>query len=85
MLVDNKRLIVGSINLAPGSFDSRRELGIEVTDKHIIKRMMKIVRHDWKHSHPMDLTDKGLLAEFKRHHIDDAGELAIRRSSKKGK
>ncbi len=85
MLVDNKRLIVGSINLAPGSFDSRRELGIEVTDKHIIKRMMKIVRHDWKHSHPMDLTDEGLLAEFERHHIDDAGELAIRHSSKKRK
>jgi hypothetical protein len=75
--------MVGSMNPAPGSFDSRRELGIAVTDKHIIKRMMKIVGHHSKHSHPMDLTDQGLLAEFKRQHIDHAGELAIRRRAKK--
>ena len=29
LLADSKRAIVGSINLAPGSFDSRRELAIE--------------------------------------------------------
>ncbi len=80
LLLDDRRVIVGSINLAPGSFDSRRELGIEVTDDHIVKRMMKIVRHDWKHSHPLDLTDKGLLqAELEKHKIDEAGALAIRR------
>ena len=32
LLADGKRAIVGSINLAPGSFDSRRELAIEVDD-----------------------------------------------------
>src|SRR5450432_2302750 len=56
LLIDQKRVIVGSINLAPGSFVSRRELAIDVRDKHIVKRMIKIVRHDWKHSHPLDLT-----------------------------
>ena len=30
LLADGERAIVGSINLAPGSFDSRRELAIEV-------------------------------------------------------
>jgi cardiolipin synthase A/B len=77
LLIDQKRVIVGSINLAPGSFDSRRELAIDVNDKHIVKRMIKIVRHDWKHSHPLDLTDEGLLAELERHNIDAADEIAI--------
>jgi phosphatidylserine/phosphatidylglycerophosphate/cardiolipin synthase-like enzyme len=77
LLIDQKRVIVGSINLAPGSFDSRRELAIDVNDKHIVKRMIKIVRHDWKHSHHLDLTDQGLAAELERHKIDAADELAI--------
>src|SRR5271166_3072952 len=33
LLADNVRGIVGSINLAPGSFDSRRECAIEVRDE----------------------------------------------------
>ena len=78
MLVsDDARAIVGSINLAPGSFDTRRELAIEVRDDDVIKRMMKIARHDWKHSHPLDLTDEGLLAEFKKHKMDETEELAL--------
>jgi cardiolipin synthase A/B len=84
LLIDQKRVIVGSINLAPGSFDSRRELAIDVRDKHIVKRMIKIVRHDWKHSHPLDLTDQGLLAELRRHRIDAQDELALV-DHKKGK
>ena len=36
MLADGERAIVGSINLAPGSFDARRELAIEVDDKHVV-------------------------------------------------
>jgi cardiolipin synthase len=85
LLIDEKRVIVGSINLAPGSFDSRRELGIEVDDKHIVKRMMKIVHHDWKHSHPLDLTDEGLLDELERHKIDEGGELVLDRKKRKRK
>ena len=34
MLADGERAVIGSINLAPGSFDSRRELAIEVDDEH---------------------------------------------------
>jgi cardiolipin synthase len=83
LLIDEKRVIVGSINLAPGSFDSRRELAIDVRDKHIVKRMTKIARHDWKHSQPLDLTDAGLLAELERHKIDGADELAINCDPKK--
>lgn len=37
MLADSARAIVGSVNLAPGSFDGRRELAIEADDAHVIK------------------------------------------------
>ncbi len=43
LLADGERAIVGSINLAPGSFDSRRELAIEVDDKHVVDRLHEIV------------------------------------------
>jgi phosphatidylserine/phosphatidylglycerophosphate/cardiolipin synthase-like enzyme len=62
LLADDARAIVGSINLAPGSFDSRRELAIEVHDGHIVERLAKVVRHDWEQSHPLDLSDEALIA-----------------------
>jgi len=77
LLADHARAIVGSINLAPGSFDTRRELAIEVRDEDVIKRLSKIVHHDWENSHPLDLTDEGLLAEFADHKAKGAEELAL--------
>ena len=77
LLADHSRAIIGSINLAPGSFDSRRELAIEVDDEHVINRLAKIVHLDWEHSHPLDLTDEGLLAEFKDHKMTEAEQLAL--------
>jgi phosphatidylserine/phosphatidylglycerophosphate/cardiolipin synthase-like enzyme len=83
LLADDTAAIVGSINLAPGSFDSRRELAIEVHDSDVVERLEHIAKHDWKHSHPLDLSDEGLLAD-----LDDRREaaeaLAIHASSKKG-
>jgi phosphatidylserine/phosphatidylglycerophosphate/cardiolipin synthase-like enzyme len=61
---DENRAIIGSINLAPGSFDSRRELAIETTKKHLMEQIHDILRADWAISRPMDLSDKGLLAEL---------------------
>ncbi|MGZ3778425.1 MAG: phospholipase D-like domain-containing protein, partial [Mucilaginibacter sp.] len=60
LLADGCRAIIGSINLAPGSFDHRRELAIEVHDEDIIERLQKIAHHDWKNSHTLDLSDEGL-------------------------
>jgi phosphatidylserine/phosphatidylglycerophosphate/cardiolipin synthase-like enzyme len=86
LLADHSRAIIGSINLAPGSFDSRRELAIEVHSPEVIERLREIVHHDWKHSHPLDLTDEGLLAELEQHKIDAADELALNaKGKKKGK
>ena len=79
LLGDHKRAIIGSINLAPGSFDSRRELAIEVKDEDVVDRLREIAHHDWKHSHPLDLSDEGLLAEFKNHETEGTDNLALAR------
>jgi phosphatidylserine/phosphatidylglycerophosphate/cardiolipin synthase-like enzyme len=77
MLADDARAIIGSINIAPGSFDSRRELAIEVDDEHIIKRIHKTVHQDWDNSRPLDLSDEGLLKELKDYDPDVAEDLGI--------
>ena len=74
MLGDGERAIVGSINLAPGSFDSRRELAIEVDDEHVVKRLRHVADHDWDHSRPLDLSDEGLLADLEKD-ADEAAEI----------
>jgi phosphatidylserine/phosphatidylglycerophosphate/cardiolipin synthase-like enzyme len=82
MLADGKRAIVGSINLAPGSFDSRRELAIETDHHHAVKRLEETAHADWEASHKIDLSDEGLLADLKKRDLD-ASQLAI--GGKKGK
>jgi cardiolipin synthase len=72
MFADGARAIVGSINLAPGSFNSRRELAIEVRDKEVVDRVHKMVHYDWDNSRPMDLSDQGLLADLGG---DEGGEI----------
>ena len=64
LLADERRAIVGSINLTPGSFDDRRELAIEVNDAGIVKRLKKIAKTDWENSRKLDLSDEGLLADL---------------------
>jgi phosphatidylserine/phosphatidylglycerophosphate/cardiolipin synthase-like enzyme len=64
LLADGCRAIIGSINLTPGSFDSRRELAIEVHDDDILERLQKVAQQDWENSHPIDLTDEGLIADL---------------------
>ena len=43
LLADGKRAIIGSINLAPGSFDARRELAIVTEDPAVIRRLQETV------------------------------------------
>jgi cardiolipin synthase A/B len=64
LLADGCRAIIGSINLTPGSFDHRRELAIEVHDPEVIQRLQEIAHFDWKHSHPLDLSDQGLFEDL---------------------
>jgi cardiolipin synthase len=74
LLADGVAAIVGSINFAPGSLDNRRELAIEVRDDNIVERLYKTAQHDWEHSHPLDLSDEGLLADLEDR-IEDGGTL----------
>jgi phosphatidylserine/phosphatidylglycerophosphate/cardiolipin synthase-like enzyme len=64
LIADGSRAIVGSINLAPGSFDDRRELAIEVHDEEVVERLHQIAKEDWGNSHPLDLSDEGLFADL---------------------
>jgi len=64
LLADGLKAIVGSINLTPGSFDSRRELAIEVHEDEVVDRLHDIVHRDWENSQPLDLSDEGLLADL---------------------
>jgi cardiolipin synthase A/B len=77
LLADGERAIIGSINLAPGSFDSRRELAIEVDDKHIVDRLLEVVKQDWNKARALDLTDEGLLADLAKRGRDGIEELGL--------
>jgi cardiolipin synthase A/B len=77
ILADDSHAIIGSINLAPGSFDSRRELAILVDDEHVIHRIKKTLETDWANSHPLDLSDKALLAELEDYDPSVKEDLAI--------
>jgi len=74
LLADGVAAIVGSINFAAGSFDDRRELAIEVRDDDIIDRLYRTAHHDWEHSHPLDLSDAGLLSDLEDR-IEDSAHL----------
>jgi len=86
ILADDKRAIVGSINLSPGSFDGRRELAIETDAAHVVKRLNKAARADWTNSSKLDLTDAGLLRDLsKRSETADGAELLAVKAGKGAK
>ena len=83
LLADGARAIVGSINLAPGSFDDRRELAIEVHDEDVVARLHEIAKHDWENSHPLDLSDEGLMADLAKRGGAGADKLVLDADDKK--
>ncbi|MDT5279457.1 MAG: cardiolipin synthase [Mycobacterium sp.] len=83
ILADGDRGIVGSINLAPGSFDSRRELAIQMHDDHVTQRLHQVAQHDWGNSVPLDLSDEGLLADLEDRYADSAARLGLKPNNPK--
>jgi phosphatidylserine/phosphatidylglycerophosphate/cardiolipin synthase-like enzyme len=77
LFADGVRAIIGSINLAPGSFDSRRELAIEVRDGDVMDRLHTVVHRDWENSRPLDLTDEGLMSELEETDANASEDLAL--------
>lgn len=85
LLADEARAVIGSINLAPGSFDERRELAIETDAPEVIDRLRDVTRRDWQNSEMLDLSDEGVLADLAKRHQDRAGkkQLALKGGKKK--
>ena len=85
LLADEERAVIGSINLAPGSFDERRELAVETDAPQVIARLKEVTRRDWDDSSMLDLSDEGVLADLaKRHHAHQgARQLALKPGGKK--
>jgi phosphatidylserine/phosphatidylglycerophosphate/cardiolipin synthase-like enzyme len=84
LLADGMAAIVGSINLAPGSLDGRRELAIEARDADIVDRLHTISHEDWHNSHPLDLTDSGIMEDLaKRKGADPDAAAALLALGKK--
>jgi cardiolipin synthase A/B len=77
MVADDCRAIVGSINLSPGSFDDRRELAIETSSNHVVRRLVEIARHDWKHSRKLPLSDEAVLADLDGRGLNEVSRLAL--------
>jgi cardiolipin synthase A/B len=77
LLADHDRAIVGSINLAPGSFDDRRELAIEVHDEEVVKRLRQVAEQDWENSKALDLSDEGLMADLAKREGTKAGASGL--------
>jgi cardiolipin synthase len=83
LLADGARAVIGSINLAPGSFDERRELAIETDAPEVIERLRAITQQDWQNSQTLDLSDAGVLADLNKHHQGGAKQLALKSGAKK--
>jgi cardiolipin synthase A/B len=84
ILADERRAIVGSINLSPGSFDGRRELAIETDAHHVVGRLNEAAQTDWTNSHKLDLTDAGLLKDLrKRSETADGADLLVLKGGRK--
>jgi cardiolipin synthase A/B len=79
MISDDERAIVGSINLSPGSFDDRRELAVETSSAHVVRRLVETAQYDWKRSRKLPLSDDAVLADLERHGMNDVNRLALAR------
>jgi phosphatidylserine/phosphatidylglycerophosphate/cardiolipin synthase-like enzyme len=83
LLADEAHAVIGSINLAPGSFDERRELAIETDAPEVVARLNEVTRRDWDNSVALDLSDEGVLADLNTRHQGHAGakQLALKAGS----
>jgi hypothetical protein len=50
---------------------------IQSRNDEVVDRLRKVARHDWEHSHPLDLSDEGLLADLEDRIENSAQLLAL--------
>jgi cardiolipin synthase A/B len=56
-----------------------------VRDEHIVERIHEVVHQDWENSHPLDLTDEGLMAELEAQDDNVVEDLALEGKKARGK
>ncbi|MEW6270850.1 MAG: phospholipase D-like domain-containing protein [Thermodesulfobacteriota bacterium] len=52
IVADERRALVGSMNIDRRSFDQRRELGILLEDEPTVGRLARVFEHDWQKAEP---------------------------------
>ncbi|HTU54151.1 MAG TPA: phospholipase D-like domain-containing protein [Acetobacteraceae bacterium] len=57
LIADEKRALVGSMNIDRSAFDLRRELGLVVSDPTSVKRLRTVFADDWESSRHYDAPD----------------------------
>lgn len=57
LLVDEKRALVGSMNIDRSAFDLRRELGVITEDAHVVKGLRKVYDADWHEAKAYEAPD----------------------------
>ena len=67
LIADNRRALVGSMNIDRSAFDLRRELGIVTSDPQVVQRLKGVFDTDWDLSHQYDPPDP--LESV--HHVED--------------
>ena len=66
-------------------FHGKTKLAIEVDESNIINRLVEIEEYDWKHSIPLDLSDKGLYEDLENRGAGGSEKLVLDLSKKKNK
>lgn len=51
-IIDNKKAVIGSINLTRASLDNNRELSIVTEDANVMKTLTTTFNHDWNDADP---------------------------------
>jgi phosphatidylserine/phosphatidylglycerophosphate/cardiolipin synthase-like enzyme len=57
LIIDDKRALVGSMNIDRSAFDLRRELGVVTEEGPVVKRLRKVFDHDWHQAKPYEAPD----------------------------
>ena len=57
LIIDDKRALVGSMNIDRSAFDLRRELGVVTEEGGVVKRLRKVFDNDWHEAKPYEAPD----------------------------
>jgi cardiolipin synthase len=67
IVVDDRLVFTGSMNIHHRAFDERRELGIILDDEAIVKRLVKTFHDDWHESHKFEVPDPLMFDQHEDH------------------